>query len=161
MTYKHQGSHLKIIQMILIIWYEQTFQTRSEQKKKSSKSGGAKKAIGLLRKEQPDTILCFLGAGGHVWISGIRNLSAFGVEHALVEISTLSKSKPESIFEHPLQPVEELEGKSSIFVASFMLFGLITAVFLYWVFLSVLLLLVVSAEALFLPVGAILLVSAI
>lgn len=54
--------------------YRQTEISRSAKKKKSSKSGGAKKAIGVLCKEQFETTLCFLGAGGHVEISGIRNL---------------------------------------------------------------------------------------
>lgn len=48
-------------------------------KKKSSNSGGAKKAMGDRRNEQSETALGFFGAGGHVRISGILCLSAFGV----------------------------------------------------------------------------------
>lgn len=48
-------------------------------KKKSSNSGGAKKAMGDRRSEQSETALGFFGAGGHVKISGILCLSAFGV----------------------------------------------------------------------------------
>ena len=59
-------------------------------KKKSSKSGGAKKAIGDLLSEKFG--LLFLGAGGHVCISGMRNLLAFGVEKPLFEMSRLSIS---------------------------------------------------------------------
>lgn len=60
---------------------DQTEISRRAKKKKSSKSGGAKKAIGVLRNEQFGlTTLCFFGAGGQVTISGIRNLSALGVE---------------------------------------------------------------------------------
>lgn len=49
-------------------------------------SGGAKNAIGLLRRRQLDITLCFFGAGGHVSIFGIRNLCAFGVEQLVPEI---------------------------------------------------------------------------
>lgn len=52
-------------------------------------SGGWKKAIGVLCKEQLVIILLFFGAGGQIFISGIRNLSAFGVEQELLlDIST-------------------------------------------------------------------------
>ena len=54
--------------------YHQTEISLSAKKKKSSKSGGAKKAIGVLCNEQLERALCFFGAGGHVSISGIRNL---------------------------------------------------------------------------------------
>lgn len=53
--------------------------TGNATKKKSSNSGGAKKAIGDRRNEQSETGLGFFGAGGHVRISGILCLSAFGV----------------------------------------------------------------------------------
>lgn len=42
--------------------------------------------IGLLRNEQLETIFRFFGAGGQVVISGIRNLSALGVEQALLAL---------------------------------------------------------------------------
>jgi len=45
----------------------------SAKRKKSSISGGAKKAIGPLLTEQFCTTLLFIGARGHVKISGIRN----------------------------------------------------------------------------------------
>lgn len=57
-----------------------------ERKKKSSKSGGAKKEMGDLRREKGlleesrDLGFFFLGAGGHVEASGIRNLWPLGVE---------------------------------------------------------------------------------
>ena len=57
----------------------QTEMSGRAMKKKSSNSGGAKKAIGDRRKEQSEMGLCFFGPGGHVRISGILNLSAFGV----------------------------------------------------------------------------------
>lgn len=63
----------------------------SATKKNSSKSGGAKKAIGLLlRKEQFELRigLLFFGAGGHVFISGIRNFFAFGVAHLSLSITS-------------------------------------------------------------------------
>lgn len=56
--------------------YHQTEISLNAKKKNSSKSGEAKKAIGgVLCKEQFEgTDLRFFGAGGHVWISGIRYL---------------------------------------------------------------------------------------
>lgn len=54
-----------------------------ERKKNSSISGEAKKEIGEgFCEEQFEVILCFFGAGGHILISGILNLSAFGVLHS-------------------------------------------------------------------------------
>lgn len=89
----------------------QTEISRSAKKKKSSKSGGAKNAIGDLCNEQFETSLCFLGAGGHVEISGIRNLWALGVQQPLEGTSTPSKSIS-PIFEQSSEVVvEELEGK--------------------------------------------------
>lgn len=55
----------------------------SAKTKKSSTSGGAKKAICLLLKAQFCATFCFFGAGGHVSISGIRDFSDFGVQHPL------------------------------------------------------------------------------
>ena len=69
----------------------QTEISRSATKKKSSKSGDAKNAIGVLFNGLEST-LGFFGAGGHVEISGIWNLWAFGVEQSLVESSDTSKS---------------------------------------------------------------------
>lgn len=101
---------------MIFIFYKHTCQTEislSAKKKKSSKSGGAKNAIGDLCSEQFETTLCFLGAGGHVKISGILNLWAFGVEQPLEEVSSASTpSEVKSpIFELKLVVVEELEGK--------------------------------------------------
>lgn len=67
----------------------QTGISPSAMKKKRSKSGGAKKVTGFLLNEWHDdddesNILLFFGAGGHVLISGILNLSAFGVEQILL-----------------------------------------------------------------------------
>lgn len=63
---------------------EQKLQTeipRNAKLKKSSMSGWAKKAIGLLcNKQFFDATLRFFGAGGQVLIAGIRNLRALGVE---------------------------------------------------------------------------------
>lgn len=108
--------------MVFIFYNKHTCQTEislSAKKKKSSKSGGAKKAIGDLCSEQFETTLCFLGAGGHVKISGILNLWAFGVEQPLDEVSsTPSEFIWSSIFEKSLEPVVvvvveelDLEGK--------------------------------------------------
>lgn len=101
---------------MIFIFYKHTCQTEislSAKKKKSSKSGGAKNAIGDLCSEQFETTLCFLGAGGHVKISGILNLWAFGVEQPLEEVSSASTpSEVKSpIFELKLVVVEELEGR--------------------------------------------------
>ncbi|KAK2967823.1 hypothetical protein RJ640_027717 [Escallonia rubra] len=64
----------------LVTLIDQAGISPSANTKKSSKSGGAKKAIGLLRKEQLEATLLFFGAGGHVTISGILYFCAFGVE---------------------------------------------------------------------------------
>lgn len=71
---------------------------RSATKKKRSKSGGAKKAIGFLCIDEQFVITRrFFGAGGQVVISGIRNLFAFGVEQGLLLVSMTPNSTP-SIF---------------------------------------------------------------
>lgn len=122
---------------------------RDEKKKKSSISGEAKKAIGEgLCKEQFEfefeKSLRFLGAGGHILISGILNLSAFGV---LQHSSSSSSSKAqllETDFSSKLMVVEELEpfsiSSSSNLMLLFLMFFLIF-LFFNWVvvFLALLL----------------------
>lgn len=119
-----------------------------EKKKKSSISGEAKKAIGEgLCKEQFEfefeKSLRFLGAGGHILISGILNLSAFGV----LQHSSSSSSKAqllETDFSSKLMVVEELEpfsiSSSSNLMLLFLMFFLIF-LFFNWVvvFLALLL----------------------
>lgn len=70
-------------------------------KKKSSISGGAKKAIGDRFVRQFGVTLLFFGAGGHVKISGILNLFPFGVQHPflLLASSSSSSSSPSILFE--------------------------------------------------------------
>lgn len=76
-------------------------------KKKSSISGGAKKVIGdliLLSDTKLEVSLLFFGAGGHDNILGILNLSAFGVEQTVTEISSpLLYSWPLLIFHDSLE----------------------------------------------------------
>lgn len=118
--------------------YCQTEISRSAKKKKSSKSGGAKKAIGVLCKEQFETTdLCFLGAGGHVKISGIRNLWAFGVEQPLEGSTSTVPSKSMSvIFGKSLMElvVEELGGDKLLDASWFLE---CTIFFLKWLLLLV------------------------
>ncbi|KZV34006.1 hypothetical protein F511_02779 [Dorcoceras hygrometricum] len=88
-------------------------------------SGGLKNEIGvLLCKEQLVIILLFFGAGGQVVISGIRNLSAFGVEQELLldEIST-------SIFKSSIL-LELAEDSSSISLGLFLNWVLLAVAFL-------------------------------
>ncbi|KAI4305087.1 hypothetical protein L6164_028476 [Bauhinia variegata] len=80
--------------------------SRRATKKKSSRSGGAKNEIGVLCKEQFGSTLGFFGAGGHVEISGIRNLSAFGVVQPLAETSIISESMS-PMFEESLGNFDE------------------------------------------------------
>lgn len=125
--------------MIIFIFYKHTCQTeisRSAKKKKSSKSGGAKNAIGDLCREQFETSLCFFGAGGHVEISGIRNLCAFGVQQPLEGISTTPSKSMSPIFEKSPELVvleEQLEeGKFLDIIASWCLIFLECAASLFF-----------------------------
>ena len=64
---------------LVSFWPQTEMSGTGKAQKKSSNSGGAKKAMGDRRNEQSEAGLGFFGAGGHVRISGILNLSAFGV----------------------------------------------------------------------------------
>lgn len=91
----------------------QTETSRSATKKKCSKSGGTKNESGDLRKEQLERTLGFLGAGGHVEISGILNFWPFGVEHGLKDTSMTSEPCMSTSFEESCELMEEqLEGKT-------------------------------------------------
>jgi len=99
------------------IYICQTEISRSAKKKKSSKSGGAKNAIGDLSNEQFETSFCFFGAGGHVEISGIRNLWAFGVQQPLEGISTPIFEKSPEV---EVEVEEELEEGKFLDIASWL-----------------------------------------
>lgn len=82
-------------------------------------SGGLKNAIGVVCKQQLVIILLFFGAGGQVFISGIRNLSAFGVEQELLlDISTSTtflSSEPSICKESAAGFTGELAGETADF----------------------------------------------
>lgn len=117
----------------------QTMISRRANEKKSSKSGGAKKAMGVRRsKEQFEGTLCFFGAGGHVKIGGIWNRGPFGVEQPLEVTSTPSSTSMMLIFDKWSELViEELTAKSM----DISLFFDRLSRFLYWVLLGFLVLL--------------------
>ncbi|KAL3529888.1 hypothetical protein ACH5RR_009210 [Cinchona calisaya] len=93
--------------------------SRSATKKKRSKSGGAKKAIGVRRMDEKlVSTRLFFGAGGQVLISGIRNFSAFGVAQGLLEVSNTPKSIS-SIFNGQLEVlVGDVQGEYTAGVSS-------------------------------------------
>lgn len=100
----------------------QTGMSPSARKKKSSISGGAKKAIGFLLTAQLERTLCFFGAGGQVRISGIRNRGPLGVE------------QPPGVAASTIPPASKSGEISSSFLDW-------SSLFLHWVLLGFLVLL--------------------